>query len=234
MAENNTPNPERQQRILVAAAKLIAHYGYDKTTVSDIANEAGISKGAVYLHYKSKTELFDSLVIYEGMKMLDVLVQRVEADPDAGSIFDLYQYAMVATYSSPLILALIRRDSRVLGDMARRMKDMPIAVDGNFIRHELVEQLQAANVIRRDLDPNIVSYVLALIKSGFLIVSDFLPAEEVPPLDEVGKTLGQLLERGLAPEGGGDKKAGKAALERMLHLTRDVMQKYKQGNPLNH
>ena len=229
MAENNTTNPDRERRIMEAAAKLIAYYGYDKTTVSDIAEEAGISKGAVYLHYKGKEELFDALIIYEGMKMLDVLVQRVEADPEAGSIFDLYQHAMVATYSSPLILALIRRDSRVLGDMARRMKDMPIAVDGNFIRHEMVAQLQAANVIRRDLAPNIVAYVLALVKSGFLIVNDFLSPEEIPPLDEVGKTLGQLLERGLAPEGGGDKKAGKAALEHMLRMTREVMHKYRSG-----
>jgi len=70
MADNN-PNPERERRILEAAAKLIAHYGFDKTTVSDIANEAGISKGAVYLHYKSKDDLFDALIIHEGMKMLD-------------------------------------------------------------------------------------------------------------------------------------------------------------------
>jgi hypothetical protein len=57
-------------------------------------------------------------------------------------------------------------------------------------------------------------------------VNDFLPAEEIPPLDEAGKAIGQLLERGLAPEGGGDKKAGKAALENILHLTRDVLKKY--------
>src|SRR3954466_4641343 len=106
MADSNTPNPERQQRILEAAAKLFAHYGYDKTTVNDIAEEAGISKGAVYLHYKGKEELFDALIIYEGQKMLDVMLQRVESDPDAGSIFALYQHAMVATYSSPLVLAL--------------------------------------------------------------------------------------------------------------------------------
>lgn len=231
MADHNTTNPERQQRILDAAAKLIAHYGYDKTTVSDIAEEAGISKGAVYLHYKGKEELFNSLVIHEGMKMLDILLQRVGSDPEAGSIFALYQHAIISTYSSPLVLALMRRDSKVLGDMARRMKDKPFSADGNFIRHELVVQLQAANVIRPDLDANVISYVLALIKSGFFMVSDFIPTTDAPPLDEVGKALGQLLERGLAPEGGGDKKAGKAVLESILHMTRDMLTKYKETQP---
>jgi AcrR family transcriptional regulator len=230
MAENNI-NLERQQLILEAAAKLFAHYGYDKTTVSDIAEEAGISKGAVYLHYKGKEELFDSLIIHEGMRLLDLMLQRVESDPDAGSIFALYQHAIVATYSSPLILALMKRDSKVLGDMARRMKDKPFAADSDFLRHEMVTQLQNANVIRPDLDAHMISYVLALVKTGFLMAADFIPAADVPPLDEVGKAVGQLLERGLAPEGGGDKKAGKVALENFLHLTRDVLSKYKEVQP---
>jgi AcrR family transcriptional regulator len=228
MAENNTTNPQREERILEAAAKLIAHYGYDKTTISDIAEEAGISKGAVYLHYKSKEELFDALIMHEGMKMLEVLIERVEADVDAGSIFALYQHAMVAAYSSPLVLALMRRDSKVIGDMARRMKGKPFSIDSTFIQHELVTQLQAANVIRQDLDPNEVAYVMSLVKSGFLMVNEFLPPEAILPLDAAGKAVGQLLERGLAPEGGGDKAAGKAALENILHMTKQVMQKYKE------
>ncbi|MCA0457711.1 MAG: TetR/AcrR family transcriptional regulator [Chloroflexi bacterium] len=226
MADNN-PNPERERRILEAAAKLIAHYGFDKTTVSDIANEAGISKGAVYLHYKSKDDLFDALIIHEGMKMLDVLIQRMEADPDAGSIFALYQHAMVTTYGSPLVLALMRRDARVLGDMARRLKDKQFTLDSDFIRHELVTQLQAANVIRKDVDANIVAYVLAIIKSGFIMIGDFIPNEDAPPLDEVGKTIGQILERGLAPEGGSDKQAAKAVMEQFLYMTRDVLNQHR-------
>ncbi|MEM7028378.1 MAG: helix-turn-helix domain-containing protein, partial [Chloroflexota bacterium] len=38
-------NKEREERILDAASNLFVHYGYDKTTVDDIAREAGVSKG---------------------------------------------------------------------------------------------------------------------------------------------------------------------------------------------
>ena len=59
MTENKAPtkNQEREERILEATARLIVRYGYDKTSVSDIAKEAGISKGAVYLHFDSKDSL---------------------------------------------------------------------------------------------------------------------------------------------------------------------------------
>ena len=57
--------PEREQRILSAAAERIAHYGYDKTTIEEIARDAGISKGAVYLHFRSKEQLFEALLLRE-------------------------------------------------------------------------------------------------------------------------------------------------------------------------
>ena len=58
-------NAEREERILDAAAELFIHFGYDKTTVSDIASEAGISKAAIYLHFKSKDDLLEALILRE-------------------------------------------------------------------------------------------------------------------------------------------------------------------------
>ncbi len=48
---------EHEREILDAAARLFERYGYKKTTVEDIANEAGIGKGSVYLRFASKEEI---------------------------------------------------------------------------------------------------------------------------------------------------------------------------------
>jgi len=54
---------ERTRRqLLEAAAELFARDGYDATSVEDVAEAAGYSKGAVYYNFSSKTELFDALV----------------------------------------------------------------------------------------------------------------------------------------------------------------------------
>ena len=58
-------NQLRRERILDAAAELFIHYGYDKTTVSDIAQTAGVSKGAIYLHFDGKDALLEGLIIRE-------------------------------------------------------------------------------------------------------------------------------------------------------------------------
>lgn len=221
-------NPERETRILEAAAKLIAHYGYDKTTVSDIADKAGISKGAVYLHYKSKEDLFEALIFREGEKVLDDLLARIDSDPDGGTIFGLYQHAILAAINNPLIHALMTSDTRVMGDFTRRWSQTGMVDKNNLFRRELVQQLQAVNVIRRDLDVEVTSYVLALIRYGFLTIHEVVAPNKTPPLEAVGKTLGAILERGLAPEGGADREAGKQVLEHILLMMREMMERQRE------
>jgi len=47
--------------ILQAAWDLIKHYGYNKTTIDDIAKRAGVGKGTVYLYFRSKAEIMLTL-----------------------------------------------------------------------------------------------------------------------------------------------------------------------------
>lgn len=51
----------RRLRILNAAAQLLHHYGFHKTTVADIAKAAKVGVGSVYLEFSSKDELVAAL-----------------------------------------------------------------------------------------------------------------------------------------------------------------------------
>lgn len=57
MAKRNT-----KDIILFKSLKLFADRGYDGVTVRDIAAEVGIKQSSLYKHYKSKQEIFDTLV----------------------------------------------------------------------------------------------------------------------------------------------------------------------------
>ena len=52
----------RKQEILSGALKVFAKKGYDKTTISDIAKELGISQGLCYRYYASKEDIYDAAV----------------------------------------------------------------------------------------------------------------------------------------------------------------------------
>jgi TetR/AcrR family acrAB operon transcriptional repressor len=53
-----------RQQILDAALKICSEKGYSKTTFVDIANEIGLTKGAVYWHFKTKPELLAAMISY--------------------------------------------------------------------------------------------------------------------------------------------------------------------------
>lgn len=53
---------DMQEMILDAADRLIERFGYKKTTMDDLAKEAGIGKGTIYLHFPSKEEVALSCV----------------------------------------------------------------------------------------------------------------------------------------------------------------------------
>lgn len=60
---------ETKEKILQTALRLFARDGYEAASVSDIAGELGITKGALYRHYKNKKDIFDSIV--ERMYQID-------------------------------------------------------------------------------------------------------------------------------------------------------------------
>ena len=66
MTAQTTPQPdraqERRQQIMDAALTCFARKGYHKTTMDDIVAESGLSKGSLYWYFKSKDELFFSLI----------------------------------------------------------------------------------------------------------------------------------------------------------------------------
>ncbi|MEE9382194.1 MAG: TetR/AcrR family transcriptional regulator [Nannocystaceae bacterium] len=53
---------QRKRQIRSAATRCFVRRGYDATRLLDIANEAGLSKGGVYFHYRAKQQIFDEIL----------------------------------------------------------------------------------------------------------------------------------------------------------------------------
>ncbi len=65
----------RRQQIIVAAKRVFSAHGFNKSTMEDIAKEAELSPGTLYLYFKNKDELFASL----SLRMLQFLIIRLES-----------------------------------------------------------------------------------------------------------------------------------------------------------
>ena len=58
-----------KRSIFEAAIKVFSTNGYDGATMDDMAQEAGVAKGTLYYHFKSKEEIF-KYIITEGMELI--------------------------------------------------------------------------------------------------------------------------------------------------------------------
>jgi AcrR family transcriptional regulator len=65
--------PARRATILEAADRLLRHYGAQKTTVSDVAREAGVGVGSVYLEFPSKEAIVEELSRSRHRDVLDAM-----------------------------------------------------------------------------------------------------------------------------------------------------------------
>lgn len=65
--------PSRRSHILRAASRLLQRYGPAKTTMADVAREAEVSVGSVYLEFESKDALIEELSAARYRKVLDAM-----------------------------------------------------------------------------------------------------------------------------------------------------------------
>jgi AcrR family transcriptional regulator len=74
---------ESRGQILSTARRLFAERGYDGCTVSDIAQQAGMSQGNIYWYFSSKEELL-KVILQDAFGALEALFSEIEAFPGTG------------------------------------------------------------------------------------------------------------------------------------------------------
>lgn len=78
---------ETQARLFAAAERILVRDGYEGAQLSQIAAEAGRTKGAVYAHFKSKEDLFLALFEARTREYLERFFQRMEGCQSPGERF---------------------------------------------------------------------------------------------------------------------------------------------------
>ena len=96
----------RRQQIIVAAKRVFSEKGFSKATMEDIAQEAELSPGTLYLYFKNKDELYASLSL-RILQYLNIRLDHVikEEGLDAEQRMEALKEAMYDVYKfDPLIL----------------------------------------------------------------------------------------------------------------------------------
>lgn len=213
---------ERAHRILDAAGDLILRWGYDKTTIEDVARRAEVAKGTIYLHWRTREELFTALLRRERVHMLDEVGRRVAGT--GATLHDLVGCLAQEMLSRPLVKASIVGDSEVLGKLtrgklARGQEADPAGFEPYFA------ELQAAGGLRDDMTPDELVHVVLSVINGFLLSRRSLPEERLAQL--LAETAARAVEPARPPA---DARPVARATENYIEYARAVAERKLQAS----
>ena len=101
---NESKQLQRKAQILDAALAVIVQKGYDNSRMDDIVASSKMSKGAIYWYYKSKKEVYLSLVNHWVHNYSAVLNHIVDTDRSASDqLRSLFQYFTVQYEKDPVV-----------------------------------------------------------------------------------------------------------------------------------
>lgn len=121
-ARTNEAKDERRTAFLMAAMDEFFENGFAAARVDDIARRAGLSKGTLYLYFKSKKELFQGLIDMAAAPKRQQLEKIVSEAPTAtAAIEGFLRFAPVIVRQSivPRIIKVMIGDSRRFPEVAQ-------------------------------------------------------------------------------------------------------------------
>jgi TetR/AcrR family transcriptional regulator, repressor for uid operon len=159
---------EVKEKIVQAALTTFSKYGYDKTRMDDIAENAKISKGTLYLYFKSKEKLFYAISENSTKELKEqiskLFSKKEDLISDAEKFYD--QYRNLIHDSEKVSFEMIAESSRNLklrrALYEHRIKVYDIVI--NYLNHQLEK-----GFFRKNIDVNAIASGLVALYDGLTI-----------------------------------------------------------------
>lgn len=186
---------EREARILDAAAELIQRWGYKKTTIEDISQRAEVGKGTIYLHWKTREELFIALLLRERLRAINEAEQQLTNDPEGATLHTAVKYFTLAVLTNPLLRTAIQQDNAVWSELMRTKFVLADTAQRMATARLGLERLREQGRVRDDesLDDQVA--MLGAISTGFMVLNQYLPEEKRLPVEAVVNLLATVVRR---------------------------------------
>lgn len=174
----NTLREKRQEAILAAAAEVIARKGYQRATVKEIADAAGIAPGTIYLYFEDKRDLLLSIA----EQVVELMPKEVPAQATPAEVRTFIQSVLrqqlrlVEEYR-PFYQAMIAEawtDETLRSQYVGRVLTPILRIIKSFLR----SGIEAGEV--RPLDAQIVSRAILGTIGLFAMTADIQSEDEAP------------------------------------------------------
>ena len=189
------PKVRLSQRIIVStAADLFARNGFGATSLDDIGEALGVTKGALYYHVKNKEEILKLIFLTVLTVSEEPLQQIVQAALPA---FDklhraITHHVAIAGDRSPSMLVFYREDVHLTGPFAREIASRKKAYERLF--EQIIREGQSAGSFKSNLDPKIAAFGILGMCNW---LSQWYRAGGAYSPDQIATMFSSIIEQGI-------------------------------------
>lgn len=156
-------NGDKRERILSAAERVFAKRGFFAARVSEIAKDAGVADGTIYLYFKSKDDLLISLFESRMKQVNDLLRAAIDAVPPTDQLHAFIRTYLRLVHDEPAAAEVLTIELRQSSKFMKEYEN-PQFVD--FLR--MLGRLIADGQERGEIDTSIPTHVAARMIFGML------------------------------------------------------------------
>lgn len=151
---------DKHEAILRAAITVFAHNGYFNSKVADIAREAGVADGTVYLYFKSKEEILHSIFDRSVVEALASARKQIELITDPRDKLRRIAFLHLERLGADRDLAVVFQVE--LRGSTKFMEEFSAAGFAEYLAliRTTFEEGQRAGVFRSDLNANVVAKIV--------------------------------------------------------------------------
>ena len=185
----------KRKAIMQAVIKTVADKGFHKTNITEIAKEANVADGTVYLYFKSKDELFikafDELVNKKLIEIKQMLQNEENAFDKLSKFFDHHITVITET---PYIARFIGVEIRQSPQFYKKFPEYQPFKDYIAYLQSLIDDAKAEGSIA-DIDSEAVSYII--FGTMDYILTEWAIKDQNFPLAEMKDRITKVLKFGL-------------------------------------
>lgn len=181
---------DKHHKILTAATKVFAKKGFFNARISDIAKEAKVADGTIYLYFTNKLDILFSLFAQETEKLIAEVSTLLNAEKDVQKKLAIFiGHHLQAMRKNRPLAEVIHIELRQTSKLIREYRSSAFSAYPNLIA-AIITEGQEQGIYRRDLDVELAK--LALF--GALDESSRLWLASGADLDHAAAQLTQLFQ----------------------------------------
>lgn len=153
-------SPDKHRKIIRAATKVFAKKGFFNARISDIAKEAKVADGTIYLYFNNKFDILLSVFEQEIGKLIDQVVALLEKEDDPQAKLQIFitnhlEEMKKNRYLAEVIHIELRQTSKLIREYRKNTFNEYLAIIA-----QIITQGQEAGIFRQEIHPQVARQII--------------------------------------------------------------------------